>query len=166
MAKESLKELLEKSSVKVLKEVQLKDGYYAMEDRNVSTSHSLVHKVKSSLGDMKVTATVTQRDDGSLMITLYMYRVIGDKDEQGLYMIESKGVYVNVKGDNVEVFEGGPTEVKSPLIESNPGEEMGTLLRILTKGSKENEMFAKFFEANGSKGLSDISKKTNFRKVT
>ncbi|MEJ2775079.1 hypothetical protein WIW90_02430 [Sulfolobaceae archaeon RB850M] len=165
MSKESYKELVEKSNVKVVKQVQLKDGYYVIEDRQISTSHSVLHKIKSSLDDTKVITTVTQRDDGMLRITLYMYKVIGDKDEQGFYTIKSHGVYINIKGDDVEVFEGGPAEVKSPLVESNPGEEIATLLKVISKGTKENEIFAKFLNVNGSKGLSDLAKKTNFRKV-
>ncbi|QPG48860.1 hypothetical protein HFC64_01830 [Saccharolobus solfataricus] len=162
--KESYKELVEKSDVKVLKQVQLKDGYYVMEDRHVLT-HSLLHKIKTSLDDTKVITTVTQRDDGSLRITLFMYKVVGDKDEQGFYTIKSRGIYINIKGDNVEIFEGGPAEVKSPLIESNPGEEKEVLLKAITKGT-ENEMFSRFLEVNGSSGLTDLVKKTNFHKVT
>jgi len=94
-----------------------------------------------------------------------MYKVIGDKDEQGFYTIKSHGVYINIKGDDVEVFEGGPAEVKSPLVESNPGEEREALLKAISKGTKENEIFAKFLNVNGSNGLSDLAKKTNFRKV-
>ncbi|ARM77169.1 hypothetical protein [Acidianus manzaensis] len=165
MSKESYKELLEKSNIKVVKQVQLKDGYYIIEDRHISTSHSVLHKIKSSLDDTKVITTVTQSDDGMLRITLYMYKVIGDKDEQGFYTIKSNGIYINIKGDNVKVFESGPEEVKSPLVESNPGEEKEMLLKVLTKGTKENEMFAKFLNANGSNGLLDLAKKTDFRKV-
>jgi len=163
MSKESYKELVEKSNVKVVKQVQLEDGYYVIEDRQISTSHSVLHKIKSSLDDTKVITTVTQRDDGMLRITLYMYKVIGDKDEQGFYTIKSHGVYINIKGDDVEVFEGGPAEVKSPLIESNPGEEREALLKAISKDTKENEIFAKFLNVNGSNGLSDLAKKTNFR---
>ncbi|MFP3346367.1 MAG: hypothetical protein RXR17_02845 [Sulfolobaceae archaeon] len=163
MSEESYKELVEKSNVKVVKQVQLKDGYYVIEDRQISTSHSVLHKIKSSLDDTKVITTVTQRDDGMLRITLYMYKVIGDKDEQGFYTIKSHGVYIDIKGDDVKVFEGGTAEVKSPLVESNPGEEIAALLKIITKGTKENEIFAKFLNVNGSNGLSDLAKKTNFR---
>ncbi|MFP3233753.1 MAG: hypothetical protein RXR08_08690 [Sulfolobaceae archaeon] len=163
MSKESYKELVEKSNVKVVKQVQLEDGYYVIEDRQISTSHSVLHKIKSSLDDTKVITTVTQRDDGMLRITLYMYKVIGDKDEQGFYTIKSHGVYINIKGDDVEVFEGGPAEVRSPLIESNPGEEREALLKAISKDTKENEIFAKFLNVNGSNGLSDLAKKTNFR---
>jgi hypothetical protein len=165
MSKESYKELVEKSNLKVVKQVQLEDGYYVIEDRQISTSHSVLHKIKSSLDDTKVITTVTQRDDGMLRITLYMYKVIGDKDEQGFYTIKSHGVYINIKGDDVKVFEGGPAEVKSPLVESNPGEEREALLKAISKGTKENEIFAKFLNVNGSNGLSDLAKKTNFRKV-
>lgn len=163
MSKESYKELVEKSNIKVVKQVQLEDGYYVIEDRQISTSHSVLHKIKSSLDDTKVITAVTQRDDGMLRITLYMYKVIGDKDEQGFYTIKSHGVYINIKGDDVEVFEGGPAEVKSPLVESNPSEEREALLKAISKGTKENEIFAKFLNVNGSNGLSDLAKKTNFR---
>jgi len=165
MSKESYKELVEKSNVKVVKRVQLEDGYYVIEDRRIPTSHSVLHKIKSSLDDTKVITTVTQRDDGTLRITLYMYKVIGDKDEQGFYTIKSHGVYIDIKGDGVEVFEGGPAVVKSPLVESNPGEEREVLLKAISKGTKENETFAEFLNVNGSNGLSDLAKKTNFRKV-
>lgn len=121
--------------------------------------------IKSSLDDTKVITTVTQRDDGVLRITLYMYKVIEDKDEQGFYTVKSHGIYINIKGGDVKVFEGGPAEVKSPLIESNPGEEREALLRAITKGTRENEMFAKFLNVNGSNGLLDLAKKTDFRKV-
>ncbi|MEM0374220.1 MAG: hypothetical protein QXO96_06695, partial [Sulfolobales archaeon] len=95
----------------MVKQVQLKDGYYVMEDRHISTSHSLLHMIKSSLDDTKVITTVTQRDDGVLRITLYMYKVIEDKDEQGFYTVKSHGIYINIKGGDVKVFEGGPAEV-------------------------------------------------------
>jgi uncharacterized protein (DUF2345 family) len=94
-----------------------------------------------------------------------MYKVIGDKDEQGFYTIKSHGVYINIKGDNVEVFEAGPAEMKSPLVESDPGEEREALLKAVSEGTKENEMFAEFLKVNGSNGLSDLAKKTDFRKV-
>jgi len=165
MSKESYKELVEKSNVKVVKQVQLEDGYYVIEDRQISTSHSVLHKIKSSLDDTKVITTVTQRDDRTLRITLYMYKVIGDKGERGFYMIKSHGVYINIKGDDVEVFEAGPAEVKSPLVESDPGEEREALLKAINKGTKENEMFAEFLNVNGSDRLSDLAKKTDFRKV-
>jgi len=70
MSKESYKELVEKSNVKVVKQVQLEDGYYVIEDRRISTSHSVLHKIKSSLDDTKAITTVTQRDDGTLRIKL------------------------------------------------------------------------------------------------
>jgi len=38
-------------------------------------------------------------------------------------------------------------------------------LKAISKGTKENEIFAKFLNVNGSNGLSDLAKKTNFRKV-
>lgn len=63
MSKESYKELVEKSNIKVVKHVQLEDGYYVIEDRQISTSHSVLHKIKSSLDDTKVITAVTQRDD-------------------------------------------------------------------------------------------------------
>ena len=53
MSKESYKELVEKSNVKVIKQVQLEDGYYVIEDRRISTSHSVLHKIKSSLDDTR-----------------------------------------------------------------------------------------------------------------
>ena len=34
------------------------------------------------------------------------------------------------------------------------------LLKAITKGTKENEIFDKFLNANGSNGLSDLAKKT------
>jgi hypothetical protein len=165
MSKEDVRELLEKSNFEVVKRVELKDGYYVMEDRQISASHSVVHKVKSSLDDTKVVATVTQRDDGTLRIAPYVYKVIGDKDELGFYTIKSRGIYVDIKGDDVEVFESGSTVVKSPLAESDPGKEREALLKALTKGTKENEVFANFLNVNGWSGLSDLAKKTDFRKV-
>ncbi|QXJ32102.1 hypothetical protein J5U21_01753 [Saccharolobus shibatae] len=39
------------------------------------------------------------------------------------------------------------------------------MLKILTKVTNGNATFVKFHDANGTKGLSDLARKTNFLKV-